>query len=72
MLLGLFAGWAALGWSLSNLGWLATHLCSPDFALPDMACRFAAAATQILLIPLAACASGFIAWFLLSRNGRTS
>jgi len=72
VLLGLFAGWVTLGWALGHLDWLSVRLCSPDFTLPGVACRFAAAAAQILVIPLAATATGLAAWFLLSRNGKTS
>ncbi|MFY3386471.1 hypothetical protein ACOQFS_20270 [Paracidovorax sp. MALMAid1276] len=70
--LGLFAGWATLSWQGDHLDWLARALCTIDFTLPGIACRYAATAAQFLLVPLAAVAVGFGCWFLLSRNGKSS
>ena len=56
--IGLLASYLTLLWAVGHLDTVSGALCSTDFTLPAMACRFGGLGLTLLLVPL----SGLVAF----------
>ena len=62
LLAALLAAYLALVWVAGHLDTLSGALCSAEFTLPGMACRFAGLGLTLLMVPLSGVFAGLIAW----------
>lgn len=63
IVVGLLASYLALIWAVGHLDAVSGALCSADFTLPAMACRFGGLGVTLLLVPL----SGLAAFLVVRR-----
>ena len=64
------AAYAALVVAVTHLHALSGLMCSSDFSLPGLACRFAGLAVTVLLVPVAGVAAGLAVWMISSGRDR--
>jgi hypothetical protein len=64
------ATYVALVVVLTHLHALPELMCPSDFSLPGLACRFAALAVTVLLVPVAGISAGLAVWMLSASRSR--
>jgi len=69
IVLGLLASYFTLLWVVGHLDTLSQAMCSTDFTLPALACRFGGLGITLLLIPLAGAATFLVARGILAKLG---
>ena len=62
LLAALLAAYLTLAWVSGHLDTVSASICSVEFTLPGIACRFAGLGITLLMIPVAGVLAGFIAW----------
>lgn len=67
---GLAATYAALVLAVGNLDALSSSACSPEFTLPDIACRFASLGVMLVAIPFCGVVVTILTWIALRKTQR--
>lgn len=65
---GLLAAWLLAVLVLSHFDAIPPAVCGDAMTLPSIACRFAAMAVALLLIPFGAMLAGALVWWRTSRK----